>query len=217
MKQLFLFTIFLLVACKGYTQECNCPPGAGDDAQKLQTYHFSSGKDLGICGFSTVEGDDVSYTKFSLFLCGDSKPLETWGEGITCKVEQAKDALLVKEMYNLPVGQSFSTLWRPFYIHKFTIVNGKVAETEYYNKDLAKYNKDQIAQIIKQYKDLPTTANEETMKVANMLFWATVSGSKETESLLTSIPAKFGPFDNVIADEWKQINTVYQRWKTKNK
>lgn len=212
------FSILLsLLSLVATAQECNCPPGVGDDAQTLKTFHFSNGKEMGICGFNTIEGTDTSYTRFSLFLCGDSKPIETWGENITCKLERTKDALLVKEMYNLPVGQSFSTLWRPFYVHKYTFTNGKVTETEYFDKQLPRYNKEQIAAAIQQYKDLPPTANEQTMKVANMLFWAAVSGSKETESLLATIPDKFGPFDNVIGEEWKQINAVYTRWKTKGK
>jgi hypothetical protein len=132
-------------------------------------------------------------------------------------MERTNDALLVKEMYNLPVGGSFSTLWRPFYVHQFTFKGGKVVETEYFDKKLPKYSKDQIAAVIRQYKELPQGGTEQTMKVANMLFWATVSGSNETEAYFKTIPEKFGPFSEALTQEWTDINARFEQWKTRKK
>jgi hypothetical protein len=212
MKPYFLSIVLLLHGMVTFAQECNCPPGGGDDAQTLKTFRFGNGQQLGVCGFNTIEGDDTSYTQFALFLCGDNKPLARWDANFTCKAEQTKDALLVKEMYNLPVGQNFSTLWRPFFIHKYSFKNGKIEETGYYNQELDHYTKEQIAEVISQYNALPSESNEETMKVANMLFWAIVSGSKEAEALLKSMPGRFGPFSGPIAEEWKDINVRYEQW-----
>lgn len=211
-----LLGIMVCIGLHCAAQQCDCPPGVGDDAQTLRSFRFGGGAELGICGFNTIEEGDTSYTRFSLFLCGQDKPLERWDANITCKAERTRDALLIKEMYNLPVGQSFSRLWRPFYIHKYTYRNGAFEETEYIDKQLPRYTKDQVTQVIKQYNELQTPATEETMKVANMLFWAAVSGSKETEAMLKSIPGKFGPFDNVLSQEWEELMTVYMRWKEKN-
>lgn len=212
MKPLLLSAALLLSFFASPAQDCDCPSGAPEGGQVMKTYTLGNGIRLGICGYSTVEADDTTYTKFVLFRCGEDRIIEQWTVNISCKLEQTKDALMVEEMYNLPVGQNFSTLWRPFYVHKYTFKAGSYTETEYYDKRLPKYNQAQIAEVIKQYKDLPETVSQQTLTIANMLFWATVSGSKEAEGYLKTIPDKFGPFGSPFNEEWNDVNTRYEQW-----
>ncbi len=209
--------MLLLVTFAAHAQECACPSGAPEGGTVMKTWQFGNGNGLGICGYSTMEEADTTYTKFVLFRCGEDKIIENWTVNISCKMERTRDALLVKEMYNLPVGGNFSTLWRPFYVHQFTFRGGKVVETEYFDKKLPKYSKDQIASVIRQYKELPQGGTQQTIKVANMLFWATVSGSAEAETFLKTIPEKFGPFSEVLTQEWNDINARYEQWKSRKK
>ena len=213
MQKLFVSALCLLGSLTSMSQDCKCPSGAPEGAEMIGTYNFPGGNALGVCGYSTVEAADTTYTKFALYRCGDDKIIEQWGVNISCKLERTKDALLIKEMYNLPVGQSFSNLWRPFYVHQFKFEGGKVSETEYYDKHLPKYTKAQIAEVIRQYNELPKEGSEQTMKVANMLFWATVSGSKETEGYLKTIPGKYAPFSEALNTEWTDVNGRYEQWK----
>ena len=215
----FFSSILLVFCCSmARAQDCACPDGINNDndGKPYKTFRFSNGKELGICGYAAVENNDTSYTMFTLFQCEDKTPVKAWGANQTCQAEQVKDDLFIKEMYGLPIGQSFSTLWRPFYIHRFFYKNGALQEVTSYRKDLPKYSKQQIEQVFEAYKNLSKDSNESTMHVANMLFWAYTSGNKDAEAALKSIPDKFGPFDDVIAGEWKAIFATYENWKEKN-
>jgi len=216
MKKLFIF-LFAISTLTTYGQECDCPSQAPEGGEVMKTFSFGEGKGLGICGYSTVEAGDTTYTKFVLFRCGEDAIIEQWGVNISCKVEQTKDALLVKEMYNLPIGTEFSTLWRPLYVHQYTFTGNETKHTTYYDKKAAKYTPAQIAAAIKQYKELPETVTEHHMETANMLFWSARSGSKEAEGYLKTFPDKFGPFASPFNEEWDAVNMRYEQWKNISK
>ncbi len=214
MKTYIILILVLMCTFSIRAQVCSCPADINSDNEGLpnKVFRFSNGKELGICGYTAVE-TDTSYTKFTLFECGSNKPVETWDVTRTCQVEQVKDELIIKEMFGLPIGQSFSTLWRPFLIHKYSYKNGTLQETEYYRKDLDRYNKQQMEQVFAEYKKLPEGSKQNMMHVANMLFWAAFCGNTEAEADLKSMPEKFGPFEGVIGEEWKAIYGTYERWK----
>jgi hypothetical protein len=217
-RTFFICTLFLLASFIVKAQECNCPPAINNDndGKPNMVFRFGNQRQLGICGYVTVEGNDTTYTKFTLFHCTDGTPVKDWSEDKTCKIEKIKDTLFIMDIYGLPVGQNFSTIPRPFYIHKFFFKNGELKEVEYFKKGIVKYSSQQIQDAIIEYKSLPKTSNEQTIHVANMLFCAYISGSKEAEGYFTSIPGKFGPFDGVISQEWDDIFTTYQDWKNMN-
>lgn len=217
MKTIILSVFIVCSATLVKAQDCACPPDINNDndGRPSKVFRFSNGKELGICGYTAVELD-TSYTQFTLFECGDNKVVEVWDVNKTCQAQKVKDELIIKEMYGLPIGQSFSTIWRPFLIHKYSYKNGVLKEEEYYRKDLGKYSKQQLDQVFAEYKKLPEGTKENMMHVANMLFWAYVSGNKEAEDDLKSLPQKYGPFNGVIADEWKAIFGTYEKWKGKN-
>ena len=216
--KVFLFTAATLLSAFSISaQECECPSQAPEGGQVMKTFNLGNGNELGICGYNTVEAGDTTYTKFVLFRCGEDEIIEQWNINISCKVEQVKDAVLVKEMYNLPIGTEFSTLWRPLYVHQYSVSGRDVKHTTYYDKKAAKYSAVQIAAVIKQYKELPATVSEQTMETANMLFWATLSGSKEAEGYLKTFPDKYGPFASPFNEEWDAVNMRYEQWKNKSK
>lgn len=216
MKQLFILALSFF-SFSVTAQECECPSQAPEGGEVMKTFNLGEGKELGICGYLTVEAGDTTYTKFVLFRCGEDEIIERWGVNISCKVERTKDALLVKEMYNLPIGTEFSTLWRPLYVHQYTFEGKEIKHTTYYDKKAAKYTPAQIAAAIKQYKELPETVTEHHMETANMLFWATLSGNKEAEGYLKTFPDKYGPFASPFNEEWDAVNMRYEQWKNKNK
>jgi hypothetical protein len=217
MRTIFVCFITIVSSFLGKAQECTCPVGINNDndGKPSRIFHFSNGKELGICGYTAPELD-TSYNQFTLFECGTGKAIEVWDVNKTCQAQMVKDELFLKEMYGLPIGQNFSTIWRPFLIHKFSYKNEAVHEDEYYRKDLGKYSKDQLNQIFAEYKKLPEGGKENMMHVANMLFYASFCGNKEAEADLNSMPAKFGPFDGVIGEEWKGIYGNYEKWKLKS-
>ena len=218
MRTVLIIFLTLITSIRLIAQDCACPADVhtDNDDKPNRIFRFANGKELGICGYNSADGDST-YTKFSLFECVSNKVVEVWDVTKTCQAQMIKDELIVKEMYGLPIGQTFSTLWRPFLIHKFSYKNGAVHEEEYFRKDLDKYSKEQLEQVFAEYKKLPDGGKENMMHVANMLFWASFCGNKEAEADLKTMPEKFGPFDGVIGEEWSGIYSIYLKWKGMNK
>jgi hypothetical protein len=218
MKKLFISVFYLLCCLAARAQDCNCPVDVNNDndGKPYKVYKFSNGKELGLCGYMTVELIDTTYTQFVLYNCGDNAAIKEWGKTKSCKPEKVKDELFIREMYGLPIGQSFSTIRVPFYIHKFSFRNGTLRDEAFYSKSLRKYSKPEIEQVFKEYNDLVKGNNGSILRVSKMLFWAYISGSKEAETYFKSIPDKFGPFESAIAEEMDDITAIFNDWKLKN-
>ncbi len=215
MKQGVLFLVLILLAIRDHGQECMCPQSItveSEEGKPNRVFHFSNGAELAICGYTSPDGDS-SYNKFALVSCGDHRVLKLWSVDETAQAEFKNDVLYIKDMYSLPIGQSFSTLWRPFYIHKFWYKNGELLREEYYRKDLGKYSRQQLDEVFTAYKMLPEGGKVNMMRVARMLFWAAFSGSKEAAADLDNFEHNFGPFEGVTAEEWKGIHVGYIKWK----
>lgn len=133
----------------------------------------------------------------------------------TCKVKKVADTIFVDELYGIPIGKDFKEIWLPFYSNKYFFIGSKLKQVKFFRTDIRKYSKKQILQVFQKYKELTKGNYDNIVNVANMLFWAYVSGSKEAEVYLKSFPEKFGPFDGAIAEEWDDISATYELWKTK--
>jgi hypothetical protein len=218
MKSLLTSIMVLLCTQLATAQSCYCPPIAKNDngGSPYRTFTFANGQKLGVCGNLYIQNTDTTYTSMTLFNCADGKTAKDWGGATNCTVNKIKDTLYVKEMHSLSIGTNFSTLWVPFYVRKYFFKNGELEEKNAYRKDLRKYSKAEIAQVITEYNSLSKESGQTIMKVANMLFWAYVCGSKEAEPLLKSIPEKFGPFEGALEGEWGVIFETYDHWKFLN-
>ena len=215
-----LATILLIcIAAVAGAQVCSCPAGVNNDNDDApyRTFRFSNGKELGICGYYKTEVNDTLYSKFALYECGAEKPFKEWSVDKSSTLQKIKDTLLVKDMYSLPIGQSFSNLWRPFFIHKFFYKNGTLTETTSFQKGLSKYSKAQTEQVFKEYGELTKDSKHAIIRVASMLFWASYCGTEDAEELLKGIPEKFGPFDEVQNAELEGIFDIYKLWKEHSK
>ena len=217
MKPLSFSVLLFLAGFAAVAQDCACPAGINNDneGRPNRVFRFANGKEIGLCGYNGPE-QDSSYTQFTLFECGSNKAIEVWTVNQTCQAEMKKDELYIKELFGLAIGQSFSTIWRPYLIHKYSYKNGALHEEEYFRKDLGRYTAAQQEEVMTEYKKLPEGSKENMMHVANMLFWAIASGNKAAEPLLKNMPDKFGPFEGVIGEEWKAIYGTYEKWKAKN-
>lgn len=201
-----------------HAQECTCPDGINNDneGQPFRVFSFSNGKQLGICGYQSIELSDTVFTKFTLFVCGENKATREWSDKKSCRVNKVKDTLFIKEMAGLPLGQSFSNLWIPFYVHKLYFKNGVLQDVEYFRKDIQKYGKAQIDLVMQEYKQLAPGSGGSAIRVAKMLFWAYASGSKEAGEYLNTLPDKFGPFESAVAEEISDVMALCANWKEKN-
>ncbi len=212
-----LLSVLLLLPYLVIAQKCNCPSeGLGNTGKPHSLFSFTNGKKIGLCGYREIKNNDTTYSEFALVQCGQKKPIEEWGAVESCKIKKVNDTLFVKELYGLPIGKDFTVIWMPFYINKFYFTGNTLQKKKFYRKDIKKYSKEQIRQVLTKYEKLTRGNFEHTIDVANMLFWAYVSGNNEAEVYLKTIPKKFGPFDGAIAEEWDDISATYELWKEKN-
>jgi hypothetical protein len=100
MKALFVSFMVLLSSLTAHAQDCNCPAGINNDneGQPFKTFRFSNGKELGICGYSSVEGKDTTYNLFTLYQCDDKKTVRDWGEAQSCLVAKVKGTVLYTQV-----------------------------------------------------------------------------------------------------------------------
>ncbi len=217
--RLIAIILLLFFSYTVFSQNCHCPSGQPfcENGTPIKVFLFSNKKSLGICGYLEVKHKDTTYSGIALYKCGENKIIDDWGEIQSCKVRKVADTLLIEELYGLPIGENFNEVSIPFYINKYFFKVNDLQQKGYYRKDIKKYSKAQIRQVLEKYKKLRKENSEHNVAVANMLFWAYVSGSKEAEVYLKSMPEKIGPFDGAIAEEWDDISATYEHWKEKNK
>jgi len=214
--KLILPVLFFCVSVR--SQNCRCPEeGIFKEEKVLKTFEFKNKIMLGLCGGSfETKGNDTIYSGLDLFNCGENKLVEEWGEIELCEVKKIRDKLFIEELYGIPVGKKFKEIWMPFYVNQFYFTGNKLDHRTYYRKDIRRYSLVEITEVIQKYKQLKKGNYDYTVKIANMLFWAYVSGSKEAEVYLNGIEKKFGPFDGGISEEWSEIYGTYQHYKEKS-
>ena len=218
MKTLFLFAFLYPIYSPAIAQKCPCPSDSnfGNQPKPLKTFTFSGKQTIGLCGDFEKTKHDTIYSECSLYICGQPKAIGEWGALEPFKIRKQKDTLFVDDLYYLPTGKNLAEVQTTFYIHKFFFKNSQLQEVDFFRKGVRLYNKKEIAQVLNQYKGLSKGNSDHTIEVANRLFWAYVSGSKQAEIYFTKIEEKFGPFDGAIAEEWDDIWATYLLWKKNN-
>jgi hypothetical protein len=220
MKETLFLVLLMLFCYTGRSQDCHCPTDGifGKEGKLFKTFSFRNKKSMGLCGYSSdSKNKHTIYSGMDLVQCDQNKLIQEWDETEQCEVEKIADTVFVKELYGVPIGGNFSEVWIPFYINKFFFNESGLQHITFFRRDVKKYSNAQIAQVFQKYKRLHKENSEEIVAVANMLFWACVSGSKNAEIYLKKFKADFGPFDGAIAEEWDDISATYELWKEKNK
>lgn len=195
-------------------QECNCPLKAFfvDDANVKRTFLLGI-RSIAVCGDRIIEGTDTVYSEFSLFECGNDTTLKEWGVLEPCRINMVKDTVYVNQLYFLPIGKNLAYSFEPFYIYKYWYQNNLLHKKQSFNTALRKYSKAEIEEVFKQHAKLKRGNVEENVNVADMLFWAYVSGNKKAELYFNKIETDFGPFDGYISEEWHKIQNTYLFYK----
>ncbi len=190
---------------------CGCPESYNGVNSKK--FLFSNGRSIVVCGDTEMLGKKNTYTEFALFQCGHIKSLENWGAIKHCYVQQQDDTLIIEELFDLPIGEGSQEIYAPFFVTEFFYENGQLIKINTLSKRLPYYTEAKKIDAFKKYRELKKGNYENTISIANMLFWAFVSGNTFAENYFVNVEQKFGPFDGVVAEEWNWLLADYKLYK----
>ncbi|WP_020532546.1 hypothetical protein [Flexithrix dorotheae] len=92
--------------------DCKCFNGIGssEDDKPIIISKFSNGTSLSLCGYFDKEKQDkgLIMSEFNIFNCKTGSSLVEYGAVQTCRIEQKKDSLIIRELKYLPVGKNWN-------------------------------------------------------------------------------------------------------------
>lgn len=210
MKLVALIVLIWLPVFAHGQQKCACPENYNYEKPTAdKTYKFKNGQVIGLCGFTEDKG--LTYSEFALFNCATNKIIAEWSATATCTVTFSNDTLKIEKLYLFPIKGEYKNI--PFRVVKIYFSKGTFKKTSYYQPSLLKYSSAEISNAIKLYKTGKRANTEANIEIADKLFCAFVSGSKEAEVCFLSVKEKLGPFDGAIAELWDSLLDLYKDYK----
>lgn len=217
-QSLTIFLAFLtLTSILGQTNinSCDCPKTEYAGTKADTTFHLSNGKTIVLCGYKNPDSNPTTFSEFILAFCEQDTIIDFWGALLTCRVTVNSDTLLVDQIMNLPIGKNFEfqeTVWKTDKIH---FSGKKLLRELVVNRQIRKYNQNEIQAVLHEYEKAPLGLDENIMKIANKLFIATISGDKKAREYFKEFKIKFGILDGAFAEEYSDLCKMLEIWDRK--
>jgi len=212
---LSIILIFLtFTTVYGQTEKilCLCPKTYHARQKPDTTFNLSNGKTIVLCGYKNPDTNPTTFSEFILSVCGQDTIIDFWGAVLTCRLKVQKDTLLVEQLENLPTGKNFQyqeTVWTTEKIY----FNGqKLIRKLVVNRQIRKYNPDEIQAVLKTYETSKLGLDESKMEIADKLFIATISGDKKARNYFKEFNNKFGTLDGAFAEDYKDLTAMLELW-----
>ena len=207
-------TCLTLPAVYGQTKKisCDCPKTQFAGTKADTTFNLSNGKTIVLCGYKNPDSNPTTFSEFILSVCGQDTIIDFWGAVLTCRLKVHKDTLLVDQLENLPTGKNFKyqeTVWTT---EKIYFRGQKVDRKFVANRQIRKYNQDEIKAVLKTYETAKYGLDDNKMEIANKLFIATISGDKKARQYFKEFKNKFGTLDGAFAEEYSDLTAMLQLW-----
>ena len=84
------------------------------------------------------------------------------------------------------------------------------------NRQIRKYNQDEIQSVLKTYETAKYGLDDSKMEIANKLFIATISGDNRARQYLIEFKNKFGAVDGAFAEEYSDLTSMLEQWDKKD-
>jgi hypothetical protein len=212
-----ILCILTLVTVKGQTKKvsCNCPKTQFAGTKADTSFNLSNGKTIVLCGYKNPDSKPTTFSEFVLAVCGQDTIIDFWEAVLTCRLKVQKDTLLVNRLENLPTGQNFKykeTIWTT---EKIYFDGQRVIRRLFVNKQIRKYNQDEIKAVLKIYETAKYGLEDSKMQIANELFIATISGSNKARQYFKEFNNKFGTLDGAFKEEYIDLTAMLDLWDTK--
>jgi len=222
--------LFCLMIGSSYaqTQTCNCPPNefGYPNAKKADTvFHLSNGKSIALCGSKDTEiaKGRTFYSEFVLAACGEKHVVKFWGAVLDCQLHVYKDTLIVETLDSLPTGKKIQYRWTVWTVERIFFKNGEVTKDFRVNRQIPKYNEQEIQMALKQYEQAvkvdaasnhPNRVNNVNMEIADKLFISATSGSEKARSYLKQFKNHFGGLSGEYLEWWVDDMRKLKLWDT---
>ena len=217
-KLIFILTVLSFTTVLGQENKvvCDCPKTQFAGTKADTTFYLSNGKTIVLCGYKNPEYTPTTFSEFILAVCGQDTIIDFWGAVLTCRLKINKDTLLVDQLQNLPTGKDFKfqeTVWTT---EKIYFSGQKIYRKLVVNRQIRKYNQDEIQSILKTYETAKPGLDDSKMEIANTLFIATISGNKKARQYFKEFKNKFGTLDGSFAEEYSDLTAMLDLWDKKN-
>ncbi|HWY35215.1 MAG TPA: hypothetical protein VNX68_11255, partial [Nitrosopumilaceae archaeon] len=91
----------------------------------------------------------------------------------------------------------------------------KVVRKLFVNRQIRKYNQDEIKVVLKIYETAKYGLEDSKMEIANKLFIATISGSNKARQYFKEFKNKFGTLDGAFKEEYNELTAMLELWDIK--
>ncbi|MTH16314.1 hypothetical protein [Flavobacterium sp. LC2016-01] len=214
---ILIFTFSLLTSIYGQTKKisCDCPKSRYAGTKAEDTFNLSNGQTVVLSGYKDSDSKPTTYSGFILSVCGQNKIIDFWSEVMTYRLKVNKDTLFIDEIQNLPTGKNFKyqeTVWTT---EKIYFSGQKVVRKLVVNRQIRKYNQNEIQTVLKSYKIAKPELDGISMEIANKLFIASISGNKKALQYFKEFETKFGTLDGAFAEEYKDLTSMLVLWDKK--
>lgn len=198
-----------------YETSCLCPKTEFAGTKADSTFHLSNGKTIVLCGYKNPDTNPTTFSEFILAVCGQDTIIDFWSAVLTCRLKVNNDTLLVDQLQNLPTGNNFKfqeTIWTT---EKIYFSGQKVVRKMELNKDIRKYNQEEIQSVLKTYETANKSLDDGKMEIANKLFIATISGDKKARQYFIEFENKFEILDGAYKEEYNDLKSMLKLWDNK--
>jgi len=194
------------------THACDCPRTQYTGIKADTIFYLSNGKSIVLCGYKDPASKSTTYSEFVLAVCGQDTIIDFWGAVLNCRLKVNKDTLLIDQIERLPTGKNFkfqNTVWttEKIYFSKQKMIRELVV-----NRQITKYNQNEIKHVLKSYKSGKPGLDDSKMELANKLFIATISGNKTARQYFKEFKTKFGTLDGAFSEEYSDLTAMLKLW-----
>jgi hypothetical protein len=212
-----ILTVITFSTAFGQTEKvsCECPKTHFAGTKSDTSFHFSNGKTIVLCGYKHPDSKPTIFSEFVLAICGQDTIIDFWEAVKNCRLKLNEDTLLVDELKNLTTGKNFKyqeTVWTT---EKIYFSGEKVVRKLSVNRQIKKYNQDEIRTVLKTFETAKPGLDESKMELANMIFIAIISGDKKARQYFKDFKTKFGTLDGYFAEEYNDLNSMIKQWDKK--
>jgi hypothetical protein len=219
-----ILALILLTCCTVHAQinkiSCDCPKTkyAGE---KADSFLFSNGKTIVLCGYNNPERSPKSFSEFTLSVCGQNSIIDSFHSFIgtkpviTCHLKMDKDTLFIQQVANLPTGKNFvvqPTIWSN---EKIYFRDGKHVIKQTVNRNIPKYDQKKIDVVLKSFETSKPGLDSAKMELANQLLMAVISGNATARQYLKEFKTKFGNLQGIFLEEYNDLTAMLELWDKK--
>ena len=216
MKQILFIIFTILTLNLTYSQSdyknCDCIKNTFTEEKADTSFHFSNGKIIVLCGYRNDETENINYSEFVLYVCGEKEIINFWGAVETCNVKVKNDTLYVEELINLPNGKNFKFEESVWWTDKYYFEGDNLQKKSSINKEIKKYDNDEINIVLKEFESRKKGLDDNIMELGYKLFICSISGNHIAQQYFKDFETKFGTLDGYYKESYNDLTAMLEIW-----